>query len=1049
MVADSKSPWPGRIRAAGCGIAVLLACSAALGWATSYRLLASLRAAYIPMAPGAAIAFMLLASALFLEVRSPSPRRTVALSSVVSLLALLSLVAFFADVSPLPEAFLVPAPERFGRVLTARMSPLSAAGFLLVAPALSCLGLQRRHPWLGNLGGGLASLSLVLSLVVSLGYAYGTPPLYGGAVVPMALTTAVAFGGLSVALIGHAGTNHFPLRSLSGPSGTATLLRAFLPIAPVLLVIDGAFHQFPGLNPALHSVASALLVAVVVTAGVWQVARSVGRAMDRALEEERRADEVTERLAAIVESSTDAIYVQSLEGVVTTWHASAERLFGFTASEIVGRPGSLLLPPNEDGEPFRERVKRGERLYQDAATRVRKDGSPVVVALTESPVRDATGRVAGISSIARDVTEERRAERELRESERKLRALVDSDAVGILFGDIHGQVLDANAALLRMVGYTRDDLQAGRLRWTDITPPEYLHLDEKGVAEARARGACAPYEKQYLRKDGSRVWVLLGYVLLEPERERSVAFVIDISEQKQAEEALIRSEERFSTLFRASPLAIGIAEVTSGLLIDANQSYFEFFGYRRSEMEGRTMHQLSLWVDPAERAAAWERMRAGDQVRNLEAAFLRKGGETRLGLVSLEILRLTALSEPVGVEIITDITERKRLEAQLLHAQKMEAVGRLAGGIAHDFNNLLGVILGYGELLRRSASQQQTDKIEQIMKAADRAAGFTRQLLAFSRKQVLEPRVLALDALLQDLGSMLRTLIGEDVDLTITSSEGLGLVRADPGQIEQVVMNLCVNARDAMADGGRLRIETCDLELPVGHAEHGGVPDPELIPPGRYVQLTVSDTGCGMDRETLSHLFEPFFTTKEKGKGTGLGLSTVYGIVKQSGGHIQASSEPGAGSVFRIYLPCVDAAPRVEEVELPSRLNQGWETILLAEDEPSVRRLTREVLEDGGYRVLEAATGAEAILVSDRHPDPIHLLLTDVVMPGMDGRQLSQRLVLMRPGLRVLYMSGYTDDIIAHRGVLEPGTLLLSKPFTTVTLLRRVREALDQETPNR
>ncbi len=1026
-----------------CGATILVGTVAAMGWALSLHRLASIRPQYIPMAPSTAIAFLVLGATLLLDIRRPSPRLTLALPLAIAALAGAQLIAFFAELPSIVERLLVPAPESFGRVLTARMSPLTALGFLLASLGLACLALRGEHHRLGSIGGGLASLAFILSLVVTLGYAYGTPPLYGGSVVPMALTTAVAFACLSLALIGHAGTDHFPLRSVSGSSATATLLRAFLPIAPAVILLDGAFHQLPAFNPAFHSVASALLVSTVVAVGVWHVARGLGRDMDRAQEERRRADEATQRLTAIVESSTDAIYAQTLDGVVTIWHPSAERLFGHTADEIVGQPASLLLPPNEQDNGCFERIKAGERVHDDAATRIRKDGSEVIVALTVSPVRDASGRVVGASTIARDVTNERRAQTELRESERKLQAFVNSDAVGILFGDIHGNVHDANDALLRLVGYTRDDLEAGHLRWIDITPTEFLPLDEEHVAEARARGACTPYQKQYVRKDGTRVWVLVGYVLLEPERERSVAFVLDISEQKKAEEALQRSEERFSSVFRVGPLAIGMSEISSGRLIDVNESCLEFFGYEREEMLGRTVHELHLWVDPSEREAIVARLLGGETVRNLEVPFRRKSGETRLGLLSMEILRLPTVSELVVVVMIADITERKQLESQLLHAQKMEAIGRLAGGVAHDFNNLLGVILGYGELLRRQVADEQRGRIDQILKAAERAAGFTRQLLAFSRKQVLEPRLLDLNALLSDLETMLRTLIGEDVDLVIAPGQDLGLVRADPGQLEQVIMNLCVNARDAMNEGGLLRIETRSVDLDEAYAERSGAPEQEPIPPGRYARLSVSDTGCGMDRETLSHLFEPFFTTKEKGKGTGLGLSTVYGIVRQSGGHIRAYSEPRQGSIFRVYLPCANGSPPSVDAVLPSRLGRGWETILLAEDEPSLRRLTREVLEDSGYRVLEASTGAEAIQVSDRHPDPIHLLLTDVVMPGMDGKKLSEHLAARRPGMRVLYMSGYTDDIVAERGVLEPGVLLLAKPFTSVTLLGRVREALD------
>jgi nitrogen-specific signal transduction histidine kinase/ActR/RegA family two-component response regulator len=400
----------------------------------------------------------------------------------------------------------------------------------------------------------------------------------------------------------------------------------------------------------------------------------------------------------------------------------------------------------------------------------------------------------------------------------------------------------------------------------------------------------------------------------------------------------------------------------------------------------------------------------------------------------------SASGEGVGAAAIgEDVTEHKRTAEQLQQSQKMEAVGRLAGGVAHDFNNSLGVILGYTELLMRHAAEGQKGKLGEILKATQHASGLTRQLLAFSRKQIVDPKVLDLNALSSDLEKMLGRLIGEDIDLAIVPGAALGQVKADPGQLEQVVMNLCVNARDAMPDGGLLRIETANVELGAGHVEH------ETIAPGRYVMLAVSDTGSGMDKETLSKIFEPFFTTKEEGKGTGLGLAMVYGIVKQAGGYVGVLSKVGQGTTFKIYLPRIDE-PQTEldlEAEAPMA-PRGWETILLVEDEGSLRSIAREILEEHGYRVIDASGPDAAIEIAHRLPETIHLLVTDVVMPRMNGRVLAESLVAGRPHLRILYMSGYTDDIIAHRGVLESGTQLLEKPFTARALLERVRAVLGE-----
>ena len=385
--------------------------------------------------------------------------------------------------------------------------------------------------------------------------------------------------------------------------------------------------------------------------------------------------------------------------------------------------------------------------------------------------------------------------------------------------------------------------------------------------------------------------------------------------------------------------------------------------------------------------------------------------------------------------------ELSQTQEQLTQARKMEAVGRLAGGIAHDFNNLLTVLIGRSQLLLRRLGAEDPVRadIELMEHTADRAADLTRQLLAFSRKQVLQPSVLDLNVVVANLAEMLRRLIGEDIALVTALDPALSHVKADPGQIEQIVMNLAANARDAMSKGGRLTLETANAELDAAYARRH-----VEVRPGPYVMLAVSDTGLGMSPETLTHIFEPFFTTKGPGQGTGLGLATVYGIVKQSDGHIWVYSEPGRGTTFKIYLPRVEEAvdPSVARPRLPEPA-RGHETILLVEDEPAVRDLARDVLRAHGYTVLEARHGREALLISERHSGPIHLMLTDVVMPEMSGRELANRLASLRPTMPVIYMSGYTDAAVVHHGVLDPGTTFLQKPFTPDALARKMRQVLD------
>jgi nitrogen-specific signal transduction histidine kinase len=396
-----------------------------------------------------------------------------------------------------------------------------------------------------------------------------------------------------------------------------------------------------------------------------------------------------------------------------------------------------------------------------------------------------------------------------------------------------------------------------------------------------------------------------------------------------------------------------------------------------------------------------------------------------------------------------DISDRKRIEAekeklqaQLQQAMKMEAVGRLAGGVAHDFNNLLTVIMGYSELLLQKIGKESPmrEEVEEIKRAGERAASLTQQLLAFSRKQIIEPKVVHLDGLVAEMHKMLTRLIGENIALQATTGKSLGSVKVDPGQFQQILMNLVVNARDAMPDGGKIVIETANVDLDVGYcAVH------PYVKPGRFVMVAVSDTGKGMSDEVKAHIFEPFYTTKERGSGTGLGLATTYGAVHQAGGAIEASSEVGIGTTFRIYLPRIEEeAVKPEKVDRPTDLPGGTETVLLVEDEDTLRTLCERILGDLGYQVMPARNGAEAIAAAQKYGERIDLLLTDVVMPGMSGRELATQFVLHRPEMKVLFMSGYTDDAIVHHGVLDEGVSFIGKPYTPSALARKVREVLDE-----
>jgi len=509
---------------------------------------------------------------------------------------------------------------------------------------------------------------------------------------------------------------------------------------------------------------------------------------------------------------------------------------------------------------------------------------------------------------------------------------------------------------------------------------------------------------------------------------------------REAQEGLRRSELNFRSLVTNAPYGICRCDAT-GQILDANPAFLRMLGYSSaSEIAGR--HLGTTYSDAQQWFELADCLRSEAPFNGLTAEWKRKDETTTVVRVSGR--SVSDDEEGTAFELFAeDVTERRALEQQLQQSQKMEAVGRLAGGIAHDFNNLLMVISGYSEfLLERLGSEPALrSPAQEIASAAERASSLTRQLLAFSRKQMLAPKMLDLNSVVTENVRMLKRMIGEDIDLVMIPAGQLGQVRADSGQIEQVIMNLAVNARDAMPSGGKLTIETSNVTL---DEEYARTHTP--VPAGEYVMLAISDTGMGMDSETQSHIFEPFFTTKGP-KGTGLGLSTVYGIVKQSGGYIWVYSEPGKGTTFKIYLPRVagageSVAPAVAR-PAAARAEPGAETILLVEDEANLRYLAKQFLEKLGYKVIEAADGAVAMQIVVAHEGMIHLLLTDVIMPGMNGRELAQRVAEIRPNIKVLYMSGYTENVIGHNGTLDAGVHLLQKPFNLRDLKDRVREVLE------
>ncbi len=672
----------------------------------------------------------------------------------------------------------------------------------------------------------------------------------------------------------------------------------------------------------------------------------------------------------------------------------------------------------------------------------RPDGTVRWVHARAHVERDAAGAPVGMVGTVQDITDRHASLEALRASEERYRRIVEGTSDGVWTYDADGNTTFMNAQMAAMVGWTASDA-VGRSVYAFIAEQDQPAARERTLR--RLRGIGERTELRLQRKDGSEAWASVqANPIFAPDGryDGGVALVTDISDQRRADEA----RARLAAIVDSSADAI-LSEALDGTITTWNRGAERLYQYTAAEIVGRSISMLMPPGMGDDEVHLLDQVARGGAVRHYETKRRRKDGALVEVALTVSPIRDAAGTVIGASKIARDLTAQRQIEAELRRtedqfrqAQKLEAVGRLAGGVAHDFNNLLSVVLSYSDLATQELAPGDPvrDDIDQIRSAGRRAAGLTQQLLAFSRRQVLTPRVLDLGELLANMQKMLQRLVGEDIELTLLTGREVGRVLADPGQIDQVVMNIVVNARDAMPNGGQLTIETMNVDL--GAEQVGAHLD---VPAGEYVLLAISDTGVGMDAATRAHIFEPFFTTKEQGKGTGLGLATVFGIVKQSGGQISVDSEPGRGTTFKIYLPRTDRADVHAEDSAPPLALRGTETILLVEDEDQVRHVASAILRRHGYHVLEASNGGEAFLISRELDAKIHLLLTDVVMPRMSGRKLAEELTPQRPDMKVLFTSGYTDDAIVHHGVLHAGIAFLHKPFTPDGLLRKVREVLD------
>jgi len=652
-----------------------------------------------------------------------------------------------------------------------------------------------------------------------------------------------------------------------------------------------------------------------------------------------------------------------------------------------------------------------------------------------------------LNGVALDITDEKQKEKELHETANLLRKTLDSieEAVFII-GAGHRQIVQAcNASVETIFGYKKEELENDTTKKLHLNQEFFKKFGEISEPELDNLGR---FEKEYQmrRKDGKIIDTHNTVTVLDKNKGWQggvVSTVKDITRRKEREKTLLENKKKFREL---------VEEINDVIFRTDENGHFTYvspvirtFGLDPAEMVGRPFKQFVHPNDVDEIANQFSKLMSG-AIIPFEYRILTKSGKSVWIRTSSKPLFEAGIFK--GIQgVATDISEERSLRNQLYQSQKLESIGQLAGGVAHDFNNMLSIIINYGQELQGELNQSDPlqEAADEIVKAGRRSAELTRQLLAFSRRQTLQPVVLNLNAVIKNLEKMLRRLIGEDIVLKTFYDEELEKVRVDPGQIEQVVINIAVNAREAMPRGGKLTIETRNTEfdeaLVLAHTGN--------ITPGKYVMLSISDNGCGMDQETRKRIFEPFFTTREKGKGTGLGLSTVYGIVKQSSGNIWVYSEPGKGTTFKIYLPQLVADENIYKAVPKKKATAGGaETILLVEDEPSILKMTRRMLEKTGYNVLSAATPSEAMEKAKDHSGAIDMLMTDVVMPEMNGRELAGQIRVLFPGIRLLFMSGYTASVIAHKGILDDGVTFIQKPFSMADLTEKVRDVLDSSSDN-
>ncbi len=779
----------------------------------------------------------------------------------------------------------------------------------------------------------------------------------------------------------------------------------------------------------------------ILKGNMARLGTAVRRALaDRAVRAEHRTQQdIIGKLSLAVDQSPASTVITDVRGNIEYVNHRFMEVTGYDRTEVLGRTPGLLsagkTPPEVYGDLWRT-IRAGE-VWRGELLNRRKNGEEYWDLVRISPIRAASGEITHFLATQEDLSARLEAQHALQTRDEQLRQIADNIREVFFMADVASdRIVLANQAYETIWGRSLSSLYEDRRTFLDAVPPEDRPAALDHMEQASRGEEPSPVEYRVVRPDGSVRWVRSHSTPVRDASDavsRVIGVVQDITERRDAQASLEESELRFRKLIEAS--FGGVAITVDGIIRDASPGYADLFGLPLDEAIGRPFLDFV-----AEDSKAEVMRRISNQI---EGSYEYSGRRADGRRIYLECTARNHVIDgrPGRIAALRDVTEKRALENQFRQSQKMEAVGRLAGGVAHDFNNLLTVISGHVELMLQELGDDapQRRDLKEVQRAAYSAADLTRQLLAFSRQQVIEPRPVILEHAVAEAGKMLQRVIGEDIRLTTHPRQPESIIHIDPGQLDQVIMNLAVNARDAMPDGGELIMETGVVEFDAEYAENHWP-----AAPGRFAMLALSDTGVGMDEETMAHVFEPFFTTKGLGKGTGLGLATVYGIVKQHDGFIWVYSERNRGTTFKVYFPIPDAATAGPHSAFePAEVPRGTEVVLVTEDSAAVRATTRRMLERYGYTVIEAPDGPTALALAARHRGPIHLLVTDVVMPDMHGSELAAEFARRRPDAKTLFMSGYTDDAVVRHGAITVGGHYLQKPFTGAALARKVRAVLD------